>query len=72
MYGNNTMAIESVWMMGPFGVFFMAALLIVPFWFIFGKAGYSRWLSLLMLVPVVNLVLLYYLAFSDWPALKEQ
>ena len=26
-----------------------AAVLIFPFWFIFSKAGYSRWLSLLLL-----------------------
>lgn len=56
--------------MGPFGsliMLTMAALVIVPFWFIFSKAGYSKWLSLLMVVPVVNLLALYFLAFSPWP-----
>ncbi|MEO7623658.1 MAG: hypothetical protein ABIS30_11400 [Gallionella sp.] len=47
-----------------------AALVIVPFWFIFRKAGYSQWLSLLMVVPLVNLGMLYFLAFSDWPRLR--
>jgi hypothetical protein len=37
---------------------------IVPFWPIFRKAGFSGALSLLMLVPGVNLVLLYVVAFS--------
>lgn len=45
-----------------------AAVLIVPFWFIFSKAGYSRWLSLLLLIPLINVAILYYLAFSTWPA----
>lgn len=49
-----------------------AALIILPFWFIFRKAGYSQWLSLLMAVPLVNLGMLYFLAFSDWPRLRGQ
>lgn len=51
---------------GPFMFLVMAALVVVPFWRIFAKAGFSSWLSLLMLVPVVNIIALYYLAFSDW------
>ncbi len=39
---------------------------IVPYWKIFGKAGFSPWLSLCMLVPLLNLVVLYVVAFSDW------
>lgn len=48
-------------------------ILIIPmvcFWKIFEKAGYSPWLALGFLLPVVNLALLLFLAFSDWPALK--
>jgi hypothetical protein len=26
------------------------------------------WMGLLVLVPMVNLILLYFLAFADWPA----
>lgn len=47
----------------------MAAAVILPFWFIFPKAGYSKWLSLLMVVPLVNVTLLYFLAFAKWPSL---
>jgi len=32
--------------------------------------GYSPWLGLLILVPLVNLFFIYYLAFSEWPAQK--
>jgi hypothetical protein len=42
------------------------AILIVPFWFICKKAGFSPWLSLLNIVPLGNLVLLYVLAFAEW------
>lgn len=44
------------------------AVIIVPFWKIFAKAGFSGWLSLLMLLPLVNLIMLYFLAFARWPA----
>ena len=39
---------------------------IVPYWKIFSKAGFSGWISLLMLVPLLNLVVLYVVAFSEW------
>ena len=42
------------------------AVVIVPFWVIFKKAGMSGAMSLLMLLPVVQLVMLYVLAFSQW------
>jgi hypothetical protein len=37
-----------------------------PFWVIFKKAGFQPILSVLMLVPLVNLVMLYFVAFSEW------
>jgi type II secretory pathway component PulF len=45
----------------------IAAAVVVPFWFIFSKAGYSKWLALLMAFPLVNVILLYFIAFSKWP-----
>lgn len=42
------------------------AILVVPFWQIFKKAGLTPALSLLMILPLVNLVMLYVLAFSRW------
>lgn len=32
------------------------------------KAGYSGWWSLLMIVPIVNLVMIWVFAFVKWPA----
>jgi hypothetical protein len=48
----------------------LGLILIIPFWRLFSKAGYSGWWSLLMVIPLVNLITLYVLAFSDWPALR--
>ncbi len=58
---------SGMWLSGPVMMLIMAAIIIVPFWFIFSKAGYPKWLSLLMVVPLVNVALLYFLAFSPWP-----
>ena len=43
---------------------------VVPFWKITGKAGYPGWLSLLVIIPLVNVVYIYFLAFSKWPSLS--
>jgi hypothetical protein len=51
--------------------FLCVPLLIVPFWKIFKKAGFEPALSLLMLVPWVNIAMLFWLAFANWPALKK-
>ncbi|MGB6134079.1 MAG: hypothetical protein WCC14_00130 [Acidobacteriaceae bacterium] len=44
----------------------MIAIVLIPYWFIWKKAGFSPWLSLLMFLPLINLVMLYVLAFSEW------
>ncbi len=41
---------------------------IVPFWRIFKKAGFAPVLSLLVWFPLIGLIVLYYVAFSDWKA----
>ena len=38
---------------------------------IFSKAGYNWALGLLMLVPMANIIMLFVLAFSNWPIRKE-
>jgi hypothetical protein len=44
-----------------------AAVIVVPFWRICARVGHSPWLSLLLLVPLVNVIFVYYLAFGQWP-----
>jgi hypothetical protein len=56
---------------GPIHMLILGLILIIPFWQLFLKAGYSGWWSLLMIVPLVNLITLYVLAFSRWPSLKK-
>lgn len=41
-------------------------IVILPYWKIFAKAGFSGWLSLLMMIPLINLGVLYVVAFSEW------
>lgn len=38
---------------------------------IFSNAGYSWALGLLMLIPIVNIIMIFYLAFADWPVNRE-
>ena len=52
-------------------VFVVLPFVVVPCWIILKKAGYPGVLSLLMLVPVVSIVLVFFLAFSEWPILRE-
>lgn len=48
----------------------IAFITILPYWLIFKKAGFAPALSLLTVVPFVGLVVLFIVAFSDWPALR--
>lgn len=50
----------------PIIILIAMAVVMIPFWFICKKAGFSPWLTLLNLVPIGNLVLLYVLAFAEW------
>ena len=48
-----------------------ALLTVIPFWKICAKAGFPGALSLLMLVPIANIILPFYIAFAEWPVLKS-
>lgn len=43
----------------------------LPFWFICKKAGLSPWLSFVSLIPFGTVILLFIIAFIDWPTLKS-
>lgn len=53
------------------GIVFLFIFFVWPYWRIFKKAGFSPALSLLMLVPIANIVMIFFLAFAEWPALKN-
>jgi hypothetical protein len=42
------------------------AMVLIPYWMIFKKAGFSPWIALFMWIPFVNIVVLYIVAFSRW------
>ncbi len=54
----------------PVVMLFFLAIVVVPFWRICTKAGYSGWLSLLVVIPVANVIFFYFLGFSEWPSLR--
>ncbi|HYW11414.1 MAG TPA: hypothetical protein VE871_05635 [Longimicrobium sp.] len=40
---------------------------LIPAWRIVSKAGYPGAWSLLLFVPVINLIAIFVFAFSEWP-----
>jgi len=50
---------------------FVGLVAILPFWMIFSKAGFSGWMSVTQIVPLVNVIALFYLAFAEWPIQRE-
>lgn len=50
----------------------LLALMIWFYWRIARRAGYAGWWALLMLVPVVNIIVLWLFAFAEWPARAMQ
>ena len=74
MYSNGTVnnsAVTGVFLTSAiFGLIFLI-LFIIIYWRIFSKAGYSGALSLLLLIPIVNIIMLCVLAFGNWPIHRE-
>jgi hypothetical protein len=54
------------------GFAFSFFVIVIPFWQIFKKAGFSPWYSVLMAIPLLNAVVLYFLAFANWPNAGRQ
>ena len=44
--------------------------IVLPFWKIFTKAGFPGPLAVLVIIPFVNILMIFFLAFAEWPALK--
>lgn len=65
------MEIGLIFLMIMMGMIIGVLVTVIPFWKICSKAGFPGALSLLMLVPVANIILPFYIAFADWPALRQ-
>ncbi|MBS1814268.1 MAG: hypothetical protein JSS87_05285 [Acidobacteria bacterium] len=51
---------------------FFFPIIVVPYWFIFKKAGFPPAISLLMFFPLLNLLILYIVAFSRWKVVPAE
>jgi hypothetical protein len=49
----------------------LSLLQLVAFWRILGRMGFPPWLAIIASLPLVNLVVLYYVALSPWPRERE-
>lgn len=72
-YDTTTLTAAST---GVFLVSLVAGLIglifaIIIYWRIFAKAGYSGARSLLLFIPIVNLIIVIMFAFSEWPIQRE-
>lgn len=59
-------ALQAMMVFMPIFSLICAVIIIIPFWVIWKKAGFSPWLSLLMFIPMINIIALYVLAFAEW------
>ena len=63
--------------MGTFAIWHLIILAVVlavvlyPWSKIFRKAGYTGWLCVLLIIPLVNLVTLWWFALAQWPIEKR-
>jgi hypothetical protein len=57
-------------------VILIVGLFLWAFAAIFGRilhrAGYSRWWMLTILVPIVNVIMVWIFAFAQWPVLSKR
>lgn len=47
------------------------AVAILPWFFIYKKAGYHPAMGCLMFIPIANVIMLFILAFSQWPIERD-
>ncbi len=54
---------------GGFGFFWiiMIAVMVIPVAKILGRIGFNQWWAAVAIIPMVNLIFLWVLAFIDWP-----
>ena len=64
MYNNTMWGGHWLWML------VIGIVVVIPVWRICQRAGFPGWLGILILIPVANLFLLYFIAFADWPIEK--
>jgi hypothetical protein len=63
---NQIHALQAMMVFLPLVIIIGSLIVVIPYWMIFKKAGFPPFLGILMVVPLVNVALLYVLAFSQW------
>jgi len=58
MFGNTMWAGHWLWML------VIGIVVVIPAWRICQRTGYPGWMGVLILIPVVNLILLYFIALD--------
>lgn len=57
-----------------FGLLILLPFVVMFLWMcarVFQKAGRSAWWTVLLLVPILNIVVLWVFSFAKWPAVEE-
>jgi hypothetical protein len=55
----------------PFFGLIAGILAVIPAWKIVSKAGYNGAWSLLIFIPLINIIMMYVFAFSQWPTERQ-
>jgi hypothetical protein len=58
-------------MAGCAGAIGFALLTIIPAAKLFGRLGFPQWTAIGAVMPGINIVLLWYVAFSKWPRAEQ-
>jgi len=48
------------------------AIVVIPLWRIIKRAGYPGAWALLAIIPLANIIALWYFAFTPWPSKKRE
>ena len=63
----------SIWhLMAVVGLVLIVWAFVAVFGRILNRAGYSRWWLLTMVLPVLNLIMLWVFAFASWPVTRSR
>jgi len=69
---NNSMFGDAMWAGHWLWMLALASVVVIPVWRICQRTGYPGWMGILILIPVVNIFFLYFMAFSEWPAVENR
>jgi hypothetical protein len=69
MFNNNVLPFLPLVLIVFIGVLVLVAM--IPWFFIYKKAGFHPAMGCLMFLPIVNLVMMFILAFIEWPIERE-